>query len=675
MSMIKRIFVANRGEIARRIAVTARRLGIETAAIYDQATPPLYLAEAVDVLIPLRDAGPTDFLNMEKMIALAKAHGCNAIHPGYGFLSENTTFAQKVGDAGLIWIGPNPQAIDKMASKARARDIAVSSQVPCLPALEGLDIHKDPDAKAKLTQFAKTATFPLLVKAAYGGGGKGMRMVEKAEDLITAAERAASEAVNAFGNGLLIVEPYVTAPRHVEVQIIADKHGYVAAVGDRDCSVQRRHQKIIEESPAPDLTPDTRAAMAEAAVKLAKAVGYDSVGTIEFLVDWSPQFRNIPMQKFYFLEMNTRLQVDHPVTEEVHKIDLVEVQIVAASQGHVSKLPWKKSAEGHSVEVRVYAEDCAQNFLPAPGPIARFTPFHTKGVRWESGIDSVDVVTPKFDPMVAKLVATADSRPAALALMNRVLEGTVFHGPANNIEFLHAIMSKTPFVEGAVTTGFLKEQHQQIADTMTSRRSKCEKTLHSIIEHEASGRGSLFSGQASGLTNASASVEDATMRVFGKNADSPSDTANDKLVVYRAAPLTIDRSSVQHVDFIYQTSKDSQSLIRTSVRSTLEQTTISASMNGVTLSRMDERETTASGKSGHHSSELTSPVPGKVVAVKVKSGDHVEAGTVLFVLESMKMEFEVKAGQSGTIDAVRVQLKEQVGAGATLASWKQTSNS
>ena len=350
---MKKLFIANRGEIAARIALSAKKLGIETATIVKGETKPQFLKGLIDHWIEVEDDTSATYLNEELMISLAKLAGCDAVHPGFGFLSEKASFAKKVNDSGLNWVGPDHTSIEQMASKAQAREIAASAGVPLVPGLENIKNNDE------ITELGKTAGYPLLIKAALGGGGKGMRVVEKEEEILDAIERAKSEALNSFGDDKIIVEKYIQNPRHVEVQVLADKHGQVAILGDRDCSVQRRHQKIVEEAPATNIHPSTREKMHQAAKMLAEKVNYVSAGTVEFLLDASCD--ETVEQQFYFLEMNTRLQVEHPVTEMIFSIDLVAWQLKIAQNEKLTNEVLNAQPKGHSVEVRLYAEDCLDN--------------------------------------------------------------------------------------------------------------------------------------------------------------------------------------------------------------------------------------------------------------------------------------------------------------------------
>ncbi len=665
MSKIQRIFVANRGEICRRIGLTASRLGISTVMISESERLPEFLSAVIADFIHVKDLTARSYLDMDRMIGYAKELKADSVHPGYGFLSENADFARAVIRAGMNWIGPNPDAIDQMASKAKAREIATRASVPCLPALEGIDVQKEKNLEQKLRSFADQQGFPLLIKAAYGGGGKGMRMVHQESELLVAAERAASEAVNAFGNGLIIVEPYVTAPRHVEVQIMADRHGDVRAIGDRDCSVQRRHQKIIEESPAPGLTAKTRQAMAEAAVELARRVGYDSAGTVEFLVDWSSKSRSSDLQKFYFLEMNTRLQVEHPVTEEVHRIDLVAAQIRVAQGEKMSSIPHRPVAEGHSIEIRVYAEDCESNFMPSPGYIHYFKPYQEAGLRWEIGVDSVDQVSANFDPMIAKLVATASDRESAIRLMVHGIENSSLIGPKNNLAYLREIFERTPFRTEPVTTGFIPEHQAKIIERMQAERAKLQTELKPSAE---------FIQDAVQLKSKSSSQSNElnlrTQDIFGsatsktQQSQSPIEVWSSKLHPARANGQTVTgrawvedlRQSVRAVDFAVTTSIDG-------VYSGI-------SCLSHNIDRFVPRRVASSGSLNQRNNDTSSPVPGKVVAILVKEGDSVQEAQTLFVLESMKMEFEVKAARAGVISKIHVHEKQQVESGTVLAAWE-----
>lgn len=666
---IKKIFIANRGEIARRIALTAKKLGIETVALTDHKVPPAYLADIVTQFIHIKEESTQVYLSPELMVEYAKASGADAVHPGFGFLSENAGFAETVIKAGLTWIGPRPGAIDAMASKATARQHAEKAKVPCLPGLNGLDFSQgEAGAIRQLDEFAQRTGFPLLIKAAFGGGGKGMRIVESKSELLENAKRAAAEAVSSFGNGSLIVEKYLPAPRHVEVQVIADKHGTVCILGDRDCSLQRRHQKILEEAPAPNLPAEVREAMHSAAKNLALAVGYDNAGTVEFLVDESRRDH----VSFYFLEMNTRLQVEHTVTEEVFSVDLVEWQIRVARG---EELPMEFNTikpRGHSIEVRIYAEDPGTKFFPAPGPVRAFVPATGRGIRWEIGLDTVDEITTRFDPMISKLVCTAGDRRQALELVAQTLERTLFAGPRNNIPFLIWLTRHPEILERPTNTHFIGNHVEDALNWETA----CRKSLESdelALMTELEGRRISTPASTSHIDGGHPTHINVTASAFAQIASSskvPSVIAthitNKHIAWSPAASNAISRYGFG----LYESGQGRSKPFSFVVHQAPSRTEYWIGINGHNWVRVDERVSSGgSGGPGAQGDGLSAPVPGKVVQVLVSTGQAIEPGQVLFVLESMKMQFEVKSSKSGSAGSILVKQGDQVMAGQALGEW------
>ncbi len=667
MTRIHRVFIANRGEIARRIALGASSLGIESCAVYSGDAPPAFLEGLVSSFIKVEEESPALYLNAELMVQLALSAGCDAVHPGFGFLSENARFASLVQEAGLNWIGPSPQAIAGMASKAAAREIAQQHAVPVVPGIEGLQILEDGSHLHVIRAFVKEHGFPILLKAALGGGGKGMRVVQQESELEEAIRRAQSEAINAFGDSALIVERYVEHPRHVEVQILGDKHGTIYALSDRDCSVQRRHQKIIEEAPAPGLTEQTRSLMHAAAVRLAQSVGYESAGTVEFLVDWSDGRRQADPQSFYFLEMNTRLQVEHPVTEQILNEDLVAWQFRIA-QGESIRDKIHLRPQGHSIELRLYAEDAAQKFLPAPGPVHGFLPFQGPGIRWEIGIDGIDAVSTRFDPMIAKLVATGSDRTQAISRLKQALKHSVLAIPTSNLSFLLAVLSHRGFAADQPTTRFIEEFQSELASWTDSERKRLESTAELILSklHEHAHSPAPSSPQ-------SVSVASLTHSIFSKStAFSVTGAALHLSQVkilsvpkrHRHLTSVVGRGVLefagQHQDFAFCQSQRRGQQIRW------------LNLEGQCFlqeDRPDELE--AASKTGAQSHTISAPVPGKVVKILVQANDQVKERQTVLILESMKMEFEVQAARSGTIASILVQAGQQVQADETLAQWQE----
>ena len=440
-----KILIANRGEIAVRVIHACRELGIGTVAVYSEADAGAQHVRLADEAAPIGPPPASEsYLRGEQIIAAAHAHGAAAIHPGYGFLAENAPFAQAVQESGLTFIGPPPEAIRAMGSKAEARAIMLRAGVPVVPGYQG-----DDQSESRLIAEAEHIGFPLLVKAAAGGGGKGMRLASNAAELPEALAAARREAAHAFGDDRLILERYIAEARHIEFQILADHHGRVIHLNERECSIQRRHQKIIEEAPSPYLNAARRAEMGAAAVAAARAVDYTNAGTVEFIVD--PH-----TGEAYFLEMNTRLQVEHPITELTTGLDLVAWQIrIAAGEPLTMETP--PPPRGHAIECRLYAEDPASGFLPATGPVLYFAPSRGPGVRVDAGIASGDAVTPHYDPLLAKIIVHAEDRPAAIRRMEKALRETVLLGLESNLEFLQAVLAHPQFHDGKTTTQFIAQ--------------------------------------------------------------------------------------------------------------------------------------------------------------------------------------------------------------------------
>ncbi len=450
------LLIANRGEIARRIIRAAREMGLRTVAVYSEADADAPHVLEADRAVLIGPPPPqASYLRVEAILDAARQTGADAIHPGYGFLAENAAFAQAVADAGLVFVGPPPQAIALMGDKAAARARMQAAGVPVVPGYQGAD-----DDQA-LAQAAARIGFPVLLKAAAGGGGKGMRVVAQPEDLAEAAAAARREAQHAFGDARLILEKYIPQARHVEFQILADAHGQVLHLYERECSVQRRHQKIIEETPSPLLDDALRRRMAQAAVAAARAVGYVNAGTVEFIVDPEPR-------AFYFLEMNTRLQVEHPITEMVLGLDLVQWQLrVAAGQA----LPWRQGdlrPRGHALEVRVYAEDPTNGFLPSTGRLVHVVEPQGPGVRVDSGVRPGLEVTPHYDPLLAKIIVHAEDRPGAIARMQAALERTAYHGVVTNVAFLLQVLRHPDFRAGRYHTRWVDEIGAEVATEPTA---------------------------------------------------------------------------------------------------------------------------------------------------------------------------------------------------------------
>jgi propionyl-CoA carboxylase alpha chain len=442
---MQKILVANRGEIALRVMRTARQMGIRTVAVYsdvDRQSPHVLFADEAVLLGPAPSA--QSYLRGDKIIAAARATGADAIHPGYGFLSENAAFAQAVTDAGLIFIGPRPNSIELMGSKLAAKETVKAFGVPLIPGLD--EAIQDPQAALEV---ARQIGFPVLIKASAGGGGKGMRTVEREADFLDQMKRAVSEAEASFGDGSVFVEKYVTQPRHIEVQVLGDQHGNIIHLFERECSIQRRHQKVLEEAPSSVLTPEMRTQMGEAAVKVAQSCDYVGAGTVEFLLDGSGDF--------YFLEMNTRLQVEHPVTELVTGLDLVEQQIRIARGERLAIRQEDLRLNGHALELRVYAEDPQNNFLPSIGRLERYRPPSGAGIRVDDGYREGMDIPIYYDPMLSKLIVYGANRTAALDMMIRAIDDYLVVGPETTLSFGRFVCQHTAFRSGQFDTGFVGE--------------------------------------------------------------------------------------------------------------------------------------------------------------------------------------------------------------------------
>ncbi|MBB83784.1 MAG: acetyl-CoA carboxylase biotin carboxylase subunit [Deltaproteobacteria bacterium] len=442
--MFKKILIANRGEIAVRVVRACREMGIASVSVYSEADTDALHARLADEAVCCGPPRATEsYLDIAKIVSIAKETGADAVHPGYGFLSENADFAKAVTDAGITFIGPTPEVIAAMGLKIAARERMIAAGVPVVP---GGDRIEDP---AEAAQAAEAMGYPVLVKASAGGGGRGMRRVDGPEELEAALERAASEAEAAFGDGAVYLEKFVDGPRHIEFQVMSDAHGHTIHLGERECSIQRRHQKLVEESPAYGMTDEVRAAMGDAAVRAAEAVGYVGAGTVEFLMDASGSW--------YFLEMNTRIQVEHPVTEAVTGVDLVQTQIRMAAGEKLELAQSQVALSGHAIEVRIYAEDPDKGFIPSPGPIVGWRAPEGAGIRLDTGFEGGQTVTPHYDPMIAKLIVHADTRAAAIDQLAAALDDYVIAGIRTGLPFLRRVCENAVYRKGQYDTAFIED--------------------------------------------------------------------------------------------------------------------------------------------------------------------------------------------------------------------------
>jgi propionyl-CoA carboxylase alpha chain len=634
---ITSVLVANRGEIARRIIRTARAMGIRTVAVFVEADADAPFVTEADGAIRIA----TRYLDGEAILAAAQAGGADAIHPGYGFLSENAAFARSVIDAGITWVGPSPDVIDAMGDKITAKKAAVAAGVPTLPSTE------DPAAAGEVG-------YPLLVKASAGGGGKGMRVVERAEDLDESLAAAQREALSGFGDDRVFLERYVARSRHVEIQILGDQHGTVVHLGERECSIQRRHQKVIEESPSPVVDEAMRAAMGDAALGLARAIGYTSTGTVEFLVDDETR-------EFFFLEVNTRLQVEHPVTEEVTGIDLVREQFRVAAGEPLEAAATQATFTGHAIEARLYAEDPAAGFLPATGTVHAFAPAAEPAVRWDSGVEPGSVVGVDFDPMLAKVVAHAPTRTEAAGRLALALSRLHLGGVTTNRDFLVATLRTPEFLAGDTTTDFI----ERVGVPLTREPNPVE---HARIGAAAAlwlqGRNradaAVLSTLPSGWRNTRTPAQSVSFVIDGAPVDTTYRRLRDGTFeidggawaarIHEWTPTSIDIENDGHRVVIGVTAVGSDLFLQVP-RGTVH-------VQVVPRFTVPGPVEIAGG--------FVAPMPGVVLDVRVEAGHKVTAGETLIVLEAMKMEHHMAAPADGTVAEVRVASGDQVANGAVL---------
>ena len=646
--MFKKILVANRGEIACRVMRTARQLGIETVAIYSEADrDALHVRTADEAMRVGPPPAAQSYLNIERIVEAARRTGAEAVHPGYGFLSENTAFAKALAEAGITFVGPPVDAIAAMGSKSEAKRIMIAAGVPTLPS------YHDADQTAEtLLDQARRIGFPVLLKAVAGGGGKGMRRVNAEAEFAHALDGARREGEAAFGDPAVLVEKFLEHPRHVEVQVFADAHGNAIAVFERDCSLQRRYQKVIEEAPAPGLTAATRSAMGEAAVAAAQAIGYVGAGTVEFLLG--------PEQAFYFLEMNTRLQVEHPVTEMVTGEDLVAWQLAVAAGRPLPKTEADLRLEGHAFEARVYAEDPERDFLPAPGRLERVSfPTTLEGIRVDTGVESGDTIPVHYDPMIAKVVAFGPDRETARRRLIAALEHTFIDGPRNNLAFLAALASAPEFVAGPVDTGFIDRRGVGAGAAPQKPELIALAGLYLALAPAAPVPvpGDPFSPWARRdrwrlnqafearvtleVEGADAPVQIAIVGIGGRGAHRYRVSAGgrefefDGVLAEHAGGLTVERDGHRY---------------RAEVTQSGHAYVISspAGRIGFAASAPDLGAPAADELAGC----FTAPMAGNVVAVLVEPGASVEAGTPLVVIEAMKMEHTLTAPSAGRVRAL-----------------------
>ena len=629
------ILIANRGEIACRIMQTAQNMGIKCIAVYVDADADAPFVKMADESVLLS----TSYMDSDAILSAAKQTGAEAVHPGYGFLSENAAFARKVKNNNLIWIGPSAHVIKVMGDKLKAKELAEKSGVPTLPMAADL---KD----------AKNLGYPLLIKAAAGGGGKGMRIVTSPKNLKESVISAQREALSGFGDDRIFIERYVKKSRHIEIQILGDEHGNIVHLGERECSIQRRHQKIIEESPSPKVDPFLREQMGEAALKLAKKIKYCSAGTVEFLMDDNTG-------EFWFLEVNTRLQVEHPVTEEVTGIDLVYEQIKIARGEELEFTQDDISWHGHSIEARLYAEDPGNNFLPEVGTLIAYDTEMAGDIRWDSGVEQGYKVGTDFDPMLSKVIAWAPNRIDAINKLARGLEKAHFGGVKTNRDFLISCLRNESFINGNTTTDFIereKPNSEQVLSENQIFNASAAIALWIAMGNRASDEVTDF--MPSNWTNGRMPYQRIKLMILKNEIEIKYQLKRSGLFevmgtnckIHAVDESGIDVEVGSHRFFAQVTRADDQILINMPF----------GDLDAVIVPRFIEpgNEVPEGG--------LVAPMPGKVIEVKVKKGDKVKAGDTLIIIEAMKMEHSIKATENGKVTKLMVSLNQQVDNGATL---------
>ena len=645
MKTLTTVLVANRGEIACRVMRTAKAMGLTTVAVHSATDRDARHAREADIRVDLGGSKAADsYLQIDKLIAAAQSSGAQAIHPGYGFLSENAGFARAIEAAGLIFLGPPASAIDAMGSKSAAKALMETAGVPLVPGY-----HGDAQDLETFRQAAERIGYPVLLKATAGGGGKGMKVVEDVSQLAEALASAQREALSSFGNAQMLVEKYLLKPRHVEIQVFADQHGHCLYLNERDCSIQRRHQKVVEEAPAPGLSAEQRKAMGKAAVRAAQAIGYVGAGTVEFLLD--------ARGEFFFMEMNTRLQVEHPVTEAITGLDLVAWQIRVAQGEPLPMTQEQVPLLGHAIEVRLYAEDPANDFLPATGHLALYresTP--GPGRRVDSGVEQGDSVSPFYDPMLGKLIAWGEDREQARLRLLGMLDEFAVGGLKTNLAFLRRIIGHPAFAAAELDTGFIPRYQDELLP----------------VPGELSDEFWQAAGQAFMQTQPLNDARSPWADTHGFRAGLPAEVSlhlscsgQDRLVTLQAG---VNPPQLRGEQLLID-----QQGVRRSHLAVREGGSVFLRWDGEVHSVSLFDPIAAVDASQSHQGGLTAPMNGSIVRVLVEVGQSVEAGTQLVVLEAMKMEHSIRAPHAGVVKALYCQEGEMVGEGSALVELEAAS--
>ena len=641
--MIRTLLIANRGEIACRVIRTARRMGIETVAVYSDADAHAPHVRQADEAIRIGPAPATrSYLDIDAVMAAVAATGADAVHPGYGFLSENADFAEACAAAGCIFVGPTAAAIRAMGSKIQAKKLVLEAGTPVVPGYLG-----DEQSAAVLAERAQDVGFPLLIKASAGGGGKGMRLVTDTAGFGAALDGARREARSAFGDDRVLLERFLARPKHIEVQVLADTHGNTLYLFERDCSVQRRHQKVVEEAPAPTVDPELRARMGEAAVRAARAIDYVGAGTVEFICEGG---------KFHFMEMNTRLQVEHPVTEAILGLDLVEQQLRVAAGEALTFAQDDLAIRGHAIEARVYSENVRRNFLPSTGTLHRVVWPHT--VRVDTGVETGAEISVHYDPMMAKIIAHGADRAAAVVALREALRQTEIVGVEHNVPYLRNVLAHDAFLDGTYTTGLAEDE----ASTLTpgdEPLSVLAAALALVAGVRDAGPWSTADGFQTNLAREQRFVLrrgrkrldiDVTHAGDAYHVETPAGTFEARRVVFEDDHLHALVGNVRLAAAVYRIGSD-VFVVKDGATERLQLRSLDVG---------DFRTVASTG------GKVTAPMPGNIVAVSVAVGDRIKAGQTLVVLEAMKMEHNITAPGNGEVSALNVAVGERVEEGAEL---------
>lgn len=631
-----KVLVANRGEIAVRVMQTAKAMGYQTVAVYSDADRNARHVQEADEAVYIGASKVSEsYLSITKIIEACKKTGADAVHPGYGFLSENTDFAQACIDNQITFIGPTASAIELMGSKRLSKIAMIEARVPCVPGYEG-----DRQDLEYLAIQAEQIGFPLMVKASAGGGGRGMRLVQQSSELVEALQTARSEAENAFGSGELILEKAVIAPRHVEIQVFGDTHGNYVYLFERDCSIQRRHQKVVEEAPCPVMTPELRQQMGEAAVAAAKACAYVGAGTVEFLLDASGEF--------YFLEMNTRLQVEHPVTELITGLDLVEWQLRVANGEYLPLQQHELSIKGHAIEVRLYAEDPRQDFLPQTGQVLRWKPTILPNVRIDHGMLATDEVSPFYDPMVAKVIAYGKTREDAIRLLARAVDDCVLLGVNSNKQFLVNLLRHPVVVVGDTNTAFI-QQHFQDDDSLHSQVLSLETlAIAAALFSQSKGTAVWQTGLGVPLP-LKIKYDDQQIQL---QLSSVNNTFTVQLCDQTVCIEVIEKTDEQLTYFVDGIRRRVQYVLDGD-QLYLDRDNGNVAIRNVTYAAPETADVAGDGK-------IRAPMDGAVINILVNKGDQVVKGQTLLVLEAMKIQQQIRSDVDGVVEDILGQQGQQV---------------